>query len=247
MTEHKVPGGLSPRLAAIAQLVTRGTSAADIGTDHAYLPIALVSEGICPRAVASDISPAAAAGAADHVSQAGLSERIAVCVRDGLNGYEKGKEDTLVISGMGGPLIISILESERDIAGSFKEMILSPQSEVASVRRWLFYNGYCLTNERIVRDGKHDYFIMKARIGEEKSYAQDAAARAAGFLYGPILLRRKDPVLTSFVRREISRLDKAAQEILSSGQDLSGRRLERLKALETEKEAACTALMLLTT
>ena len=122
--------GLSPRLSAIAGMVREGSVVADVGTDHALLPVSLVRSGVCPRAAASDISCDAARRAEKNVREAGLADRISVHVRDGLNGYESGDADVLVISGMGGPLMIRILSENPDLTESFGEMILSPQSEI---------------------------------------------------------------------------------------------------------------------
>lgn len=244
---------MTDRLKVIAGLVTKGHVTADVGTDHAYLPICLVSEGISPRVIASDVSKAAALRASAHIQEAGLSDRISVFVRDGLNGYRPFEAETLVISGMGGPLMIRILESSKETALSFKEIILSPQSEIASVRRWLYQQGFCLTDEAMVRDGDHDYFILKlcpAQEGQADVYAtfdDDGQGRTIAYRYGPILMARKDPVLKDYLVREIERLDQAIACVLKgTDREVTDRKNQRLRKLESEKETACSALMSLT-
>ena len=232
-------------------MVTRGHVTADVGTDHAYLPICLVSEGISPKAIASDVSKAAALKASAHVREAGLSDKINVFVRDGLTGYIPFEADTLIISGMGGPLMIRILENSIETALSFKEMILSPQSEIASVRRWLYQQGFCLTDEALIRDGDHDYFILKLcppQEGQSDAYASfDNDGQMTAYRYGPILLARKDPGLKDYLNREIGRLDKAIAGVSKGiNREAGERKNQRLRQLEDEKEAACSALMLLT-
>ena len=231
-------------------MVTRGHVTADVGTDHAYLPIYLVAEGISPRAVASDVSKAAALKASAHVRDAGLSDRITVSVRDGLKGYSPSEADTLVITGMGGPLIIRILEESIQTALSFKEIILSPQSEIASVRRWLYQNGFCLTDEALIRDGDHHYFILKLCPPEEgqddvySSFADDGQKHSNAYRYGPILLARKDAALKDYLTREIGRLDQAIACVSKeTDREATERNIQRLRQLESEKEAACSALM----
>ena len=234
-------------------MVTKGHVIADVGTDHAYLPIYLVSEGISPKAVASDVSTAAVQKASAHVQEAGLSDQISVCVRDGLIGYSPLEADTLVITGMGGPLIIRILEDSKETAFSFKEIILSPQSEIASVRRWLYQQGFCLTDEALIRDGDHDYFVLKLCPPQEgqtdvyASFTDDKMKRITAYRFGPILLTRKDPVLKDYLKREIGRLDKAIACVKEGiSREAGERKHHRLRQLEDEKEAACSALMSLT-
>ena len=234
-------------------MVTKGHVTADVGTDHAYLPIYLVSEGISPHAIASDVSKAAALKASAHVRDAGLSDKISVFVRDGLTGYSRFEADTLVISGMGGPLMIRILENRKETVLSFKEIILSPQSEIASVRRWLYHQGFCLTDEALIRDGDHDYFILKLcppQAGQPDAYASfgdDGQRRIMAYRYGPILLARKDPALKEFLTREIARLDKAIACVSKgTNREPTERKNQRSRQLKSEKEAACSALMSLT-
>ncbi len=235
--------GLSPRLSAIAGMVREGSVVADVGTDHALLPVSLVRSGVCPRAAASDISCDAARRAEKNVREAGLADRISVHVRDGLNGYESGDADVLVISGMGGPLMIRILSENPDLTESFGEMILSPQSEIRQVRIWLRGNGYMLEDEAFVEDAGHGYTIMRTCRGEETLYGEDPVTRRAQEAYGPILLDNQDQNLRAYVQRETARLDEALIQVSRAA---SGRGARRIAELNEEKEAACRALTLLT-
>lgn len=244
---------MTDRLKAIAQMVTKGHVTADVGTDHAYLPIYLVNEGISPQVIASDVSKAAVMKASAHVQEVALTDKINVFVRDGLNGYRPFEAETLVISGMGGPLMIRILGSAKETALSFKEIILSPQSEIASVRRWLYQQGFCLTDEALIRDGDHDYFILKLCPPQSEqadvyaSFADDMQERTIAYRYGPILMARKDPALKDYLKREIVRLDKAIACISKgTNREATERKNQRLRQLESEKETACSALMSLT-
>ena len=153
---------LSKRLAAAADMVAPGSRVADIGTDHAYLPIWLVSEGMCPSAIAADLRPGPLLAAREHVREAGLDNRISLRLSDGLKEVAPGEVDTITITGMGGPLICRILEDGETVARSAKELILSPQSEVPGVRRFLLEHGYTIIDEAMVsEDGKY-YVIIKA-------------------------------------------------------------------------------------
>ena len=101
---------LSKRLETVASFVPKGSNIADIGTDHGYVPIYLVREGQAEHAVAMDVRKGPLERARAHVAEAGLGSRIDVRLSDGLAGLKPGEADCVVIAGMGGELIIHILE-----------------------------------------------------------------------------------------------------------------------------------------
>ena len=245
---------LSKRLKAIAGMISPGSRVADIGTDHAYLPIVLVGDQTAVSAIASDISPASADKARQAVIAAGLSDRISVRQADGLDGIQSGEADTVVISGMGGPLIISILASSGMLLREMDQIIVSPQSEVAMVREWLSENGFEITDEKIVRERGKFYMIIKSTpadraqggservrpdkeaIGEEPIEKIDRAAEMA---YGPLLIRRKDPMLAEFLEQEIGRIGGILEKMQT---ERSAKASERRNELISEKERACAVL-----
>ena len=100
---------LSKRLQAVADLVTAGCRVADVGTDHAYIPIALVQEGRIPGAVAMDVNTGPLERARLHVAENRLEEKIELRLSDGLAALSPGEADSVVIAGMGGGLVIRIL------------------------------------------------------------------------------------------------------------------------------------------
>jgi tRNA A22 N-methylase len=169
---------LSDRLKAAADMVTPGSRLADIGTDHAYLPIWLVAEGRCPAAIAADLRQGPLLAAQAHVCEAGLGGVICLRLSDGLKEIAPGEADTITITGMGGPLICRILADGRAVARSAKELILSPQSDVPEVRRFLLGHGFIITDETMVReDGKY-YVIIKAEPDEDVASALDGGPEA---------------------------------------------------------------------
>ena len=100
---------LDERLKTVAALVRPGSRVADIGTDHGYLPVYLVKEGICPRAIAADLRSGPLESARRHVTAAGLSDRIDLRLGDGLTPIEPQEVDDMIIAGMGGETIAGIL------------------------------------------------------------------------------------------------------------------------------------------
>lgn len=163
---------LSKRLRAVADLVPGGMVPADVGTDHAYIPIALVEEGKIPRALAMDINQGPLTRAEENIKAHGLEEKIETRLSDGLEKMKKGEADTVLIAGMGGLLTVRILSSKREVLGG-ATLVLQPQSDLPSVRGWLTEEGYAITAEDLVlEDGKY-YQMMRAQKCGEMSEAKD--------------------------------------------------------------------------
>ena len=212
---------ISRRLNTAASMVTPGNTVADVGCDHGYLPIMLVRDGIAPAAIAMDVRPGPLSRAKAHIEEYGLTTKIETRLSDGLSGLAAGECDTLVIAGMGGPLIEKILGNAPEKAQSFKEMILGPQSDVPHFRRWLYENGFCIIDEAMVcEEGKY-YPLIKAVYGEteEKNAGEDIQLKRGegecisseainpeysltdelSMYCGPILLGRRNTVLKEFL------------------------------------------------
>lgn len=153
---------LDERLATVASMVRRGSRVADIGTDHAYLPTYLVESGICPGGIAADIRQGPLDAACRTVTEAGLTDAIAVRLGDGLAPIEFGEADDIVIAGMGGETIAEILSAAAWVRDSRLQFVLQPMTRAEELRRWLLTNGFTITAERLVRDGHHLYPVMTA-------------------------------------------------------------------------------------
>ena len=130
---------------------------ADIGTDHAYLPVWAVLEGVAKSAVASDIREGPAERAQATIAKYNVQDFVKVIVAPGLDGINLDDVDDVVIAGMGGETIISILEAAEPV----KYLILQPQTNLPLVRQYLAAHGYAFT-ERIVFEGEKIYHILKA-------------------------------------------------------------------------------------
>lgn len=180
--------GLSPRLAVAAQYVLTDRLLADIGTDHAYLPVYLVGKGVIPRAIAADLMPGPLEAARTTVSAAGLQERIALRLGSGLSVLVPGEAATVSICGMGGPLIAQIL-ADGPLDG-VERLVLQPMGGEERLRQWLAQNGWRLVAEQLVEDGGRLYLVAVAEPGRMSLSAEEALVgrylRDAG---GPLLVR----------------------------------------------------------
>ncbi len=148
------------RLQRIAGMIRHGDRVADIGTDHAYLPVFLIKEGIAPSAYACDVSDGPLENARKTVEKSGVSG-ITLRKGDGLNAVAPDEVDTVVIAGMGGDLIARILESSPWVKNSRYELILQPMTAVEDLREYLCQNGFEVKLETAVSAHKRTYTAMK--------------------------------------------------------------------------------------
>ncbi len=160
--------GISKRLKTIAELVTAGNTAADIGTDHGYVPIYLLQKNISPFVYACDMSAGALSKAEEKMYRYSFEDRMQVRCADGLSAIEPGEADTIIISGMGGILMTKILGDSPDVTHSAKELVLSPHRDAELVRRFIAENDFEIIHEEKIIDKKKEYIIFKAVNLKEK-------------------------------------------------------------------------------
>lgn len=238
---------LSRRLQAVAAMVTAGYTLADIGTDHAYIPIYLVEHQIVPRAVAMDINEGPLDRARAHVEKHGLTGQIALRLSDGMKELRPGEAQSAVIAGMGGALMIRILQDSKETVESLRECILQPQSEIAKVRAFLLQEGFLFIQEDMVEEDGKFYPMMKvvprtAARQMEDGFLPEETVRLAedGFLSEGTARQMEDGSLPMEAAREQTREQKVDfwDEIeLQYGKLLLKRRHPVLRAF-LEKEIA---------
>lgn len=232
---------LSKRLQAVASLVTPGKRIADIGTDHAYIPIYLIEESRCISAVAMDVNAGPLQRAEEHVQEAGLQEMIELRRSDGLEKLEPYEVKSIVIAGMGGGLVMRILSAHPEVTCSLEECILQPQSEIAHVRRFLLETGFTFTAEEMVQDDGKYYPMMKV-IPPKNRAAFSTERRREGkpfskawseteLRYGKLLLEKQHPVLKEFLLREYT----IHKKILEGLEGKSGEKI-RIRRKELKKD-----------
>ena len=153
---------LDNRLQLVADLVDRDRVLADIGTDHAYLPVALVKQGLIPSAIASDLRAGPLAHAKEAVKAAGLQEQIQLRLSDGLDKILPHEADCITMAGMGGILITQLIERAPWLRDPEKSLVLQPMTDAPLLRFFLAKNGFELLTERATFDKKHNYTVMKA-------------------------------------------------------------------------------------
>ncbi|MDN0062385.1 class I SAM-dependent methyltransferase [Mediterraneibacter glycyrrhizinilyticus] len=230
---------LSKRLSAVAALVTNGYRLADIGTDHAYIPICLAGTGRIPEAVAMDVNQGPLFRAEENIRMHGLEDRIKTRISDGFASLEKGEADAAVIAGMGGPLMIRILREGAEVVSTLKECVLQPQSEIEKVRAFLLEEGFFFLDEDMVEeDGKY-YPMMKVKPPSDAGKAAEDRSGTAWtrteLCYGKLLLMRKNPILREFLQREICIRRRILKEL---NNNKSPKAVQRRQELEEELKTA---------
>lgn len=170
---------LTARLAAVAARVRQGSRVADIGTDHALLPVWLVQRGQCPAAIASDIGEGPADSARRTVNEAGLAAAIPVRVGDGLSPIAPDEVDDIVIAGMGGETIAAILEAAPWVCDARYRLVLQPMSKPERLRQFLYSAGFAIEEETVVAEGERLYNVMVCHFTGE-AYNADLAACVIG-------------------------------------------------------------------
>ena len=212
---------LSLRLSAIADLVTEGNRLVDVGCDHGYLPVYLIQQKKIPSAIAMDVRKGPLSRAQEHIRQYGLEEYIQTRLSDGLEGLKAGEGDTLVIAGMGGPLMERILTDGRSVRNSFSELILQPQSDIPHFRRFIQSEGWEITEEKMVEEDGKFYPIMRVVHGEPETYEMYE------YIYGKKLLEKRHPVLHKYLLREISIQESILRQLEARTESVSARQREK--------------------
>ena len=162
---------MSNRLELIASLIPDGVGVADVGTDHAYLPMLLAGHGYRGNITATDINEAPLKKARNNLIDAGLDSRVELVLCDGLDGCDPEKTDTVVIAGMGGDTITGILDRAEWCAGPGISLILQPATKSEILRYWLVNNGFVITKELITEENSVLYQIICAEAGEYVRYS----------------------------------------------------------------------------
>lgn len=157
---------LDSRLSAAAGFVPAGARLADIGSDHAYLPIQLVLSGVAECALASDINEGPVRAARKNIEEFGVGDRVRCMCSDGLCGVEDFAPDCITVLGMGGELIVRILHAAPWIRAEGIRLILQPMTHSEAVSRYLCSEGFKITDETIVCDGTRDDRIYRIIVAE---------------------------------------------------------------------------------
>lgn len=218
---------LSPRLLCAAELVRQDAFVADVGTDHAYLPIYLCLAGRIRGGVASDINRGPIERARRNIVKYGLCATLSTCHTPGLEGIEKFSPTDILILGMGGELIASILADAPWIRNKDISLCLQPMTHAEALRKYLFENGFEVTDERIVREGEKLYQIILASYTKKEiePYSEEE------LLLGRLNIKNASPLLSSLASEHLRKIRVRIEGLGRAGRD-TGELLKLAEALQ---------------
>ncbi|GAX02914.1 SAM-dependent methyltransferase [Secundilactobacillus pentosiphilus] len=219
---------LSNRLQTVADFVRPGARLADIGSDHAYLPVHLAKKGVISAAIAGEVVKGPYHNALTEIENEQLTAVITARLADGLAAIHLDDNiDTITIAGMGGTLITNILESGKAHLTHHERLILQPNVGEDNVRRWLQDNSYEIVAERILAEDGHIYEII---VGDPTD--TPVIYTAAELKFGPYLLQEKSPVLQQKWRQEQARLD----QVIATMKQAKNAPQQKIAAFKQERD-----------
>lgn len=221
---------LDSRLQAMANFVAPGSKVADIGTDHAYLPVYLVMNGRSDFVIAGDKNTGPCQAAMRTVHEHEMENKIFVRQGDGLHILEKGEVDTVCVAGMGGALICEILGARPEFLKTVETLILQPMNDAPELRKWLYQHYWHIEDESLALSDGRIYEILMAKRGRRKRPSPLMLA------IGPVLWEKKSDLLRHHIEALLFRERRIAAGIEKSERARKSRKyqetLENIKALE---------------
>lgn len=211
---------LSKRIYALRDAVKNNETVADIGTDHGYVPMLVVRDGISPYAIMSDISSDSLAKAVETFNTVGISTLPdQFRVGDGLETIAYGEVDDIIIAGLGGHTIANILDANIDKTRSYKKLILQPRKHSGALRFWLYNNGFEIIEEILTSEGK---FICEIIVAVPSEDLPDDLPYPEGDIrwsYPPTLLNADRINLEKRVKWKLNSINERIENLSKSDED----------------------------
>jgi len=204
-------------------MVPSGLKIADIGTDHAFLPCYLLREKISPSAIGVEVNRGPYHKACATVNEFELQEKMEIRLGDGLAVIKPGEINVVIIAGMGGAVIRDILEKSPQVVSSLDKLIIQPMRAPELIRKWLVDHGWLLSEEDLIYEDKQYYQIIGAIPSRSENQKSTACIQGPPVilnkletLYGPILLKKRHPLLAGLVEKDIAGLQEIINELAKS-------------------------------
>ncbi|HEX7064292.1 MAG TPA: tRNA (adenine(22)-N(1))-methyltransferase TrmK [Bacillales bacterium] len=227
---------LSKRLDTVARAIPAGATAADIGSDHAYLPCYLCLENRISKAVAGEVAEGPYHSALSQVRKWNLTDRISVRKGDGLEVITPGEVDVVAIAGMGGKLIADILERGQSKLSGVSRLVIQPNVAGETVRLWFMTHGWRLRDETILEEDGKIYEVLVAERGD--GHSPYRMAGEAGLRYGPFLMKEQNAAFRKKWRAEIAKWQRIEEQLAHAGetQEIMERKKRLRKKIDETEE-----------
>ena len=205
----KIP--LSNRLQACCNMVRQGDRVADVGCDHGYLGIWLLTQGIASQVIGSDVNEMPLNSAIRNAEKFGVRDKMSFYLSDGVRNIPRDF-DVMVCAGMGADTMISILEAAPWLRNPSYRLILQCQSRRPALRQYLSQQGFRIVKESLAKDGKFIYPIM------EVIYEPGQSLTPAQCHISPALINSGDPLLDPFFARVREGLLTTVKGLIQAGE-----------------------------
>ncbi|PFE05542.1 tRNA (adenine-N(1))-methyltransferase [Bacillus cereus] len=227
---------LSKRLEEVVREIPVGSTVADIGSDHAYLPCYTIINNIATKAVAGEVVDGPFRSAQATVAESGLQEKVDVRKGNGLAVITPGEVDVITIAGMGGALIRDILESGKEKLSGVTRLILQPNIAAHHIREWFIENGWELIHEKIIKEDGKIYEILVGEKGDPLTpYHED---KQAELFIGPFLMKEKSDAFVEKWENELKNFQNILKQLerATESEDTKAKRIEVVEKMKMIEE-----------
>ena len=223
---------IGERLKTVASMVPLCQTMADIGTDHGYVPAYLALSGQCQHVIASDIAEGPCRAAGETKNKYNLFGQMEIRTAPGLQGLHAGEAEAVVIAGMGGATIVSILEEAPGVAATVETFVLQPMNAANLLRRWLVQHGYRIADEALCKENGHIYVIIKA-IHTEKKQKLSAIEEELG----PCIMEKKPALWQEFIQEKSEHYRRLLRQMEVSSAAMNSEKYKDMKNMLVKVDA----------
>ncbi len=214
---------LSQRLQAIADLVPQGATVADIGTDHGFLPCWLAQQARATKIIACDVNAQPLALAQKNIEDYNVTDMVSTRLGNGLTVLQPGEVNVVTIAGMGGSLMLDILDAAPAVVDRLQRIILQPNIGAEAVRVWAEKNRWQIVREELVRENNRFSVIIALEQGRGKPMS------AVELYLGPVLLAEQHPLLGLYISEEWDKTQYVLKQLQQSDSEESQNKAKLLQ------------------
>lgn len=223
--------GLSIRLEKVAGMIEKEKVVADIGTDHAFIPIYLLINGMCEKAIATDINRGPLKKAETNIAKYEFSNKIELRLGGGLTPIKPSEADCAIVAGMGAYVIKDIIEDGIKVFKSLKYIVLQPVQYSEVLREYIYSCGYNILDEDLCKEDGKFYEVIKLSYGENK-----ADKDPMYFEVSESLIEKRHPLIKEYIEFKLNKFEKIYTSIIENSNAAEARKLEVKQKVDSLKE-----------
>lgn len=222
---------ISLRLRTLLKMIDKCECMADIGTDHAYIPIYVIKNKVCKKAIASDINKGPIKKAKLNIKLHNLEDKIDCRLGGGLSTISPGEAEEIVIAGIGGNLIRDIAENDLEVLKEAKSVIFQPMQHSQVLREYIYNNGFKILDEELCIDENRFYEIIKVKYNGNVKCMDSVF-----YEVGEVLIKKKHSLLSRFLQSKIDNYNKIILNINKDTELANKRKISLQNRIEKLQE-----------